>query len=147
MYDNLDSDAQDPDVIIKIDIKEAIQARMAARAQNTEVTQEWVVKAIKKNYEAYYDIHYPGEERASARGENKSPIYDWHKENGAVFGEKAAWERVNYYLKATEKDLDQSLQPNGWVGKHWSAAVALEHHATRNSAGLFDGLPKIAAFI
>jgi phage terminase small subunit len=35
----------------KIDIKEAIQARMAARAQNTEVTQEWVVKAIKKNYE------------------------------------------------------------------------------------------------
>jgi phage terminase small subunit len=35
----------------KIDIKEAIQARMAARSQNTEVTQEWVVMAIKKNYE------------------------------------------------------------------------------------------------
>ena len=34
----------------KPDIKQAIQERMAARSQNTEVTQEWVVKALKKNY-------------------------------------------------------------------------------------------------
>ena len=32
-----------------------------------------------------------GRSASSARGENKSPIYNWHKENGAVFGEKAAW--------------------------------------------------------
>jgi 4-methylaminobutanoate oxidase (formaldehyde-forming) len=99
---------------------------------------KFTLERVKENYEAYYDIHYPGEERSSARGENKSPIYNWHKENGAVFGEKAAWERVNYYLKANDKQGDDSLRPNGWVGKHWSAAVALEHHATRNSAGLFD---------
>ena len=99
---------------------------------------KFTLERVRENYEAYYDIHYPGEERTSARGENKSPIYDWHKENGAVFGEKAAWERVNYYLNPNEKQGDDSLRPNGWVGKHWSAAVALEHHATRNSAGLFD---------
>jgi len=34
----------------KPDIKQAIQERMAARSKNTEVTQEWVVKALKKNY-------------------------------------------------------------------------------------------------
>lgn len=99
---------------------------------------KFTLERVTENYEAYYDIHYPGEERQSARGENKSPIYDWHKENGAVFGEKAAWERVNYYLNPNEKQGDDSLRPNGWVGKHWSAAVAAEHHATRNTAGIFD---------
>jgi 4-methylaminobutanoate oxidase (formaldehyde-forming) len=98
---------------------------------------KFTLARVTENYEAYYDIHYPGEERQSARGENKSPIYQWHKDNGAVFGEKAAWERVNYYLNPDEK-LDESLKPNGWVGKNWHPAVSLEHFATRESAGLFD---------
>jgi 4-methylaminobutanoate oxidase (formaldehyde-forming) len=98
---------------------------------------KFTLQRVKENYEAYYDIHYPLEERQSARGEIKSPIYDWHKENGAIFGEKAAWERVNYYLNPTDT-LDDSLRPTGWVGKNWHPAVALEHHATRDAAGLFD---------
>jgi len=92
---------------------------------------------VKENYEAYYDIHYPLEERLSARGEHKSPIYDWHKENFAIFGEKAGWERVNYYHNPAD-ELDQSLRPKGWVGKNWHPAVYLEHIATRSTAGLFD---------
>ena len=99
---------------------------------------KFTLERVTENYEAYYDIHYPGEERTSARGENKSPIYDWHKEHGAVFGEKAAWERVNYYHNSNDKQLDQSLRPNGWPGKNWHPAVAAEHHATRDTAGLFD---------
>ena len=98
---------------------------------------KFTLARVTENYEAYYDIHYPGEERQSAREENKSPIYQWHKDNGAVFGEKAAWERVNYYLNPNEK-MDESLKPNGWVGKNWHPAVSLEHFATRESAGLFD---------
>ncbi|MFM8825341.1 MAG: FAD-dependent oxidoreductase [Candidatus Nanopelagicus sp.] len=97
----------------------------------------FTLSRVTENYEAYYDIHYPLEERVSARGENKSPIYDWHKQNHAVFGEKASWERVNYYHNPSER-LDDSLRPFGWVGKNWHPAVALEHHATRNQAGLFD---------
>ena len=97
----------------------------------------FTLSRVTENYEAYYDIHYPLEERMSARGENKSPIYDWHNQNHAVFGEKASWERVNYYHNPNEK-LDDSLRPLGWVGKNWHPAVALEHHATRNQAGLFD---------
>ncbi|MTA96706.1 MAG: FAD-dependent oxidoreductase, partial [Actinobacteria bacterium] len=45
---------------------------------------KFTLERVTENYEAYYDIHYPGEERQSAREENKSPIYNWHKENGAV---------------------------------------------------------------
>jgi 4-methylaminobutanoate oxidase (formaldehyde-forming) len=98
---------------------------------------KFTLQRVTENYEAYYDIHYPLEERQSARGENKSPIYDWHRDNGGIFGEKAAWERVNYYLNPKDK-FDESLRPIGWVGKNWHPAVALEHYATRNGAGLFD---------
>ena len=99
---------------------------------------KFTLQRIKENYEAYYDLHYPGEERQSARNENKSPIYDWHKANGAVFGEKAAWERVNYYLNPNDKNFNEEKRPHGWVGKHWHPAVEIEHKATRESAGLFD---------
>ncbi len=99
---------------------------------------KFTLERVTENYEAYYDIHYPGEERQSARGEKKSPIYDWHRDNHAVFGEKSAWERVNFYSNPSESQLDESLRPNGWVGKNWHPAVALEHHATRTSAGIFD---------
>lgn len=96
---------------------------------------DFTLKRVTENYEAYYDIHYPGEERQSARPLNKSPIYEWHKEAGAVFGEKASWERVNYYLTNLG---DDECKPYGWAGKHWSSAVRNEHLATRESAGLFD---------
>jgi sarcosine dehydrogenase len=98
----------------------------------------FTLQRVKENYEAYYDIHFPLEERQSARGENKSPIYDWHKENHASFGEKAGWERVNYYHNPDDQDLNDNNRPTGWVGINWHPAVALEHHATRTTAGLFD---------
>ena len=96
---------------------------------------DFTLQRITENYEQYYDIHYPGEERTSARPKFVSPVYEWHKAHGAVFGEKASWERVNYY--ANNKGND-ALRPKGWLGKHWSSAVQIEHHATRSAAGLFD---------
>ena len=95
----------------------------------------FTLERVTENYEAYYDIHYPGEERQSARPRRKSPIYDWHKAADAVFGEKASWERVNYYLPHEDERV---LPPYGWAAKHWSSAVRTEHLATRERAGLFD---------
>jgi 4-methylaminobutanoate oxidase (formaldehyde-forming) len=42
---------------------------------------------------------------------------------------------VNYYAN---HESDDALKPYGWAGKHWSSAVAAEHRATRENAGLFD---------
>jgi 4-methylaminobutanoate oxidase (formaldehyde-forming) len=95
----------------------------------------FTLERVTENYEAYYDIHYPGEERQSARPRRKSPVYEWHKNAGASFGEKASWERVNYY-RSHEDGSD--LPPYGWASKHWSSAVKAEHLATRERAGLFD---------
>jgi sarcosine dehydrogenase len=96
---------------------------------------KFTLQRVTENYEEYYDIHYPGEERQSARPQLKSPVYDWHQSAGAVFGEKASWERVNYYSTDLESE---EFKPYGWAGKYWSAAVRGEHVATRESAGLYD---------
>ncbi len=90
-----------------------------------------------ETYQTYYDISYPALERESARPLRMSPVYEWHREHGASFGEKAGWERVNYY--ETNVGLgDEALRPLGWAGRTWSPATGAEHHATRTTAALFD---------
>ncbi|WP_049563596.1 GcvT family protein [Nonomuraea sp. SBT364] len=89
-----------------------------------------------ENYETYYDIRYPGDERSAGRPLRTSPAYGWHAAHGAVFGEKAGWERVNYYT--ANEPAGDGARPRGWAGRNWSPAVAAEHRATRTTAGLFD---------
>lgn len=92
---------------------------------------------VTENYEMYYDIRYPGDDRQSGRPLKMSSVYDWHQQNGAVFGEKSGWERVNYY-KSNENPVYELLQPDGWAGKNWSTAIVTESLATRQKAGLYD---------
>ncbi|MHA6625159.1 GcvT family protein [Pseudonocardia sichuanensis] len=87
-----------------------------------------------ENYESYYDIRYPSAEREAGRPLRTSPAYPWHAAHGAVFGEKAGWERVNHYSEPGSEDL----RPRGWAGRLWSPCVETEHRAVRESAGLFD---------
>lgn len=96
---------------------------------------KFTIGRVKENYEKYYDIHYPLEERLSSRPFKKSPVYEWHKSHNAVFGEKASWERVNYYKTGNG---DNTLRPKGWCGKNWAPEVQIEHAVTREIAGIFD---------
>lgn len=96
--------------------------------------------ALARAYEAlsqYYDIKYPGEEKQAGRPLRVSSAYQRHQELGAVFGEKAGWERVNWY-ESNAPNGDAALRPQGWAGENWSAAIGVEAVATRTSAGLFD---------
>ncbi len=90
-----------------------------------------------ETYQTYYDITYPAHERSAGRPLRTPPTYAWHTAHGAVFGEKAGWERVNHY-ETNAADGDESLRPSGWAGRHWSPATGVEHRATRTAAGLFD---------
>ena len=105
------------------------------RFNDAYLSPAFTLDRIQENYEKYYDIHYPLEERQSARPKNISPVYEWHKSNGAVFGEKAAWERVNFYKTSEPNELNR---PIGWAGKNWSPHVSFEHKVTRDIAGIFD---------
>ncbi|MGW5160325.1 GcvT family protein [Nonomuraea wenchangensis] len=96
----------------------------------------YTLKRAVENYETYYDIRYPGEERGAGRPLRTSPAYAWHAAHGAVFGEKAGWERVHYYAANDTGEVEE--RPYGWAGRGWSPAIAAEHRATRTAAGLFD---------
>jgi 4-methylaminobutanoate oxidase (formaldehyde-forming) len=92
---------------------------------------------VRENYETYYDIRYPNHERQAGRPLRTSPVYPWHREHGAAFGEKSGWERVNWYERNASAG-DEGLRPHGWAGQNWSPAIGAEHRATREAVGLFD---------
>ena len=97
----------------------------------------YTLARVIENYESYYDIRYPGDDRQSGRPLKMSPVYDWHKNHSAFFGEKSGWERVNYYTE-NENPVFEPLRPTGWAGKNWSTAIITEALATRDKIGLYD---------
>jgi len=97
----------------------------------------YTLKRTVEAYQRYYDIPYPGVQREAGRPLRVSPVYAWHIRHGAQFGEKAGWERVDWY-DGNAPHGDESLRPRGWAGRYWSPAVAAEHLGTRDGAGLFD---------
>ncbi|MEK6191174.1 MAG: FAD-dependent oxidoreductase [Chloroflexota bacterium] len=100
-------------------------------------SRDYTLARAHENYATYYDIHYPKEERQSARPLWMSPTYSRLTELGCAFGEKSGWERPNWF-DANAPAGDESLRPRGWAGMHWSPAIGAEHQATRQTAALFD---------
>ena len=92
---------------------------------------------VMETYSTYYDIHYPFEERRAGRGLRLSPAYPRLQALGCVFGEKAGWERPNWF-EVNGDGFKPSHEPRGWQRVHWSPAIEAEHRATRERAGLFD---------
>src|SRR6266498_1207880 len=88
-------------------------------------------------YSTYYDVKYPGHERAAGRPLRLSPAYPRLQELGAAFGEKSGWERPNWFEPNAPLG-DESLRPRGWAGRLWSSAIGAEHRASRETAALFD---------
>jgi glycine cleavage system aminomethyltransferase T/glycine/D-amino acid oxidase-like deaminating enzyme len=97
----------------------------------------FTLKRVLENYQTYYDIKYPGDEKQAGRPLRRSPVYSWHASNGATFGEKSGWERVNFY-STNEGAGNMASRPKGWAGQNFSAAVSVEHRAARESVALFD---------
>ncbi|TMF60327.1 MAG: FAD-dependent oxidoreductase [Chloroflexi bacterium] len=99
-------------------------------------SQPYTLARTVEVYSTYYDIHYPNEEREAGRPLRLSPTYSRLTELGACFGEKSGWERPNWF--APNAGGQGGGRPTGWAAHHWSPAIAAEHRATRERAGLFD---------
>jgi 4-methylaminobutanoate oxidase (formaldehyde-forming) len=99
-------------------------------------SQAYTLARTVETYAKYYDIHFPNEERESARPLRLSPAYTRLKDLGAVFGEKTGWERPNWF--ASNESKENTYKPVGWPGVHYSNAIETEHLLTRQNAGLFD---------
>jgi len=100
-------------------------------------SREWTLARTTEVYATYYDIHYPNEERQAGRPLRTSPTYPRLAAEGAAFGEKSGWERVNWFEPNAAVGSIRE-RPRGWAGHHWSRAIGVEALATRRSAALFD---------
>lgn len=100
-------------------------------------SKKYTLERSTEALSTYYDIHFPNEEKESARGLRLSPAYERLGSLGAEFGEKAGWERPNYF-RSNEDPAHEHLRPKGWAGRLWSTAIPAEHLAVRERAGLFD---------
>ena len=116
-----------------MDLWEMDVRRFGAQYKSTSYTLAKVIE----NYESYYDIRYPGDDRQAGRPLKMSSAYTWHQQHQAVFGEKSGWERVNYYA-CNENLAYEYLRPRGWAGKNWSTAIVTEGVATREKVGIYD---------
>jgi glycine cleavage system aminomethyltransferase T/glycine/D-amino acid oxidase-like deaminating enzyme len=100
-------------------------------------SREYTLARTVEIYSTYYDVKYPGHERAAGRPLRLSPVYARLQELGAAFGEKSGWERANWF-EPNGKHGEESLRPRGWAGRLWSPAIGAEHRACRETAALFD---------
>lgn len=102
-------------------------------------SRRYIATRTHEIYSTYYDISYPARERSSARELRLSPLYARLEELGAVFGEKAGWERPNWFSSNESLAEGQGWpRPQGWAGRYWSPAIGAEHQATRERVALFD---------
>lgn len=107
-------------------------------------SQKYTLARTLETYGKYYDIHYPNQERESARPLRLSPAYARLQALGAVFGEKTGWERPNWFERQTKEIGNASVirpssfVPNSWAKHNWSPNIGVEHLGTRERAGLFD---------
>ncbi|MDG4823623.1 FAD-dependent oxidoreductase [Asanoa sp. WMMD1127] len=97
-------------------------------------SRSWATAKALDAYSRYYDVVYPHTEWTAGRPLRRSAI--WPRTLEAALGEKAGWERVNWF-PARPSDPD-AVRPAGWAGRVWSPAIAAECRATASAAGLFD---------
>lgn len=100
-------------------------------------SRKWVEGRAREVYATYYDVVFPGRERTSERGMRVGPVYHRLAALGAAFGEKAGWERPNWFTPNAERAGDV-VAPRGWPAHNWSQAIAAEHAACRERVALFD---------
>jgi 4-methylaminobutanoate oxidase (formaldehyde-forming) len=99
-------------------------------------SRSWATAKALDAYSRYYDIVYPNQEWTAARPLRRSAVWPRLAGLGAALGEKAGWERVNWFAGAPS---DPPVpEPAGWSGRYWSPAIAAECRATAEAAGLFD---------
>jgi 4-methylaminobutanoate oxidase (formaldehyde-forming) len=113
-----------------IDLPEADPRRVMPH----ETNRRFLEQRVKETLDVAYDMHWPYQQRQSARPLRRSPLYERTAANGAVFGELLGWERPNWY--APDGVAREYVYSYG--RQNWFEHSAAEHRAVRESVGVFD---------
>jgi 4-methylaminobutanoate oxidase (formaldehyde-forming) len=104
------------------------------RAQPFQVNRRYLKERVSETLGLLYADHFPYRQVATARGVRRSPLHEYLKARGAVFGEVAGWERANWFAReGQEREYKYS-----WWRQNWFDNQRDEHLAVRNGVGLFD---------
>ena len=104
------------------------------RTMPHETNRRFLEQRVTETLDLAYSVHWPFEQRRSARPLRRSPLHVSTTRAGAVFGELLGWERPNWY--ALDGD-DRSEAPT-WGRPSWFARSAEEHEAVRTGVGMLD---------
>ncbi|MEI6355763.1 MAG: FAD-dependent oxidoreductase [Verrucomicrobiota bacterium] len=108
--------------------------RFGPWANNREFLRRRVVEVLG----LHYQMAWPNREPETGRDIRRSPLHDRLAARGACFGQKAGWERPNWFARdgagfAGEPKMDHSFGRQNWFENH-----AAEHRAAREAVALFD---------
>ena len=105
-----------------------------SRMQPFQGNKHYLFERSKETLGLLYADHFPYRQKATARGVRRTPFHEHLKQNGAVFGELAGWERANWYAEdGQERDYKYS-----WKRQNWFEISAREHMAVRTGVGMYD---------
>jgi dimethylglycine dehydrogenase len=105
-----------------------------SRRYGSYATWAYNHEKIADTYPRLYSIFFPNEFRSAARPNRTSPIYEYQKQAGAVFGDYFGWECPNYF---TATEADRCEKPS-WRRSNAFPAVAAECRHVMNHVGLLD---------
>jgi len=96
--------------------------------------KRWLRERVQEIVGLHFAMAWPNREPESARGVRRSPVHHLLEAQGACFGTKMGWERVNWFAPAGTKPVVEY----SWGRQNWFGQSADEHHAARTSVALFD---------
>ena len=98
----------------------------------------YTLKRTLENYETYYDIVYPGQEREAGRPLRTPPAYDWHVAARGVVRREVRLGAGELLREQRRAAVTRRCGRTAGPGRLWSPAVGVEHRATREAVALFD---------
>ena len=104
------------------------------RAQPFQRNRAYLQERVSETLGLLYADHYPFRQVETSRGVRRSPVHEYLKTRGAVFGETAGWERANWFAREGQ---DPAYKYD-WHRQNWFGNQAEEHMAVRQSVGLLD---------
>ncbi len=113
-----------------IDLPEADPRRTLPHETNRRFLEQRVTETL----DLAYGVHWPFEQRQTARPLRRTVLHPCTEAAGAVFGELKGWERPNWYAL----DGDDREEALTWGRPSWFARSAEEHHAVRTGVGMLD---------
>ncbi|GGE01902.1 sarcosine dehydrogenase [Aureimonas endophytica] len=104
------------------------------RAHSFQKNRSYLRDRVSETLGLLYADHFPYRQMATSRGVRRSPLHAVLKDEGAVFGEVAGFERPNWFAN----DGQEREYRYSWKRQNWFGNQAAEHKAVRENVGFFD---------